>query len=378
MFPFSAIVGQEEAKLALLLSAVDPEIGGVLLSGVKGTGKSTLVRSFAAILPEIDVVEGCPYHCDPSSERGLCEKCKRRSDSGEELPLISFSPRIITVPLGTTEDRLLGTIDVEKMLREGEAHFEPGLLAEANNQVLYIDEVNLLPDNITDDILDSVAIGFNTIEREGLSIVHPANFSLVGTMNPEEGQLRPQILDRFALSVKIDTVKKPQLREVIVERAISYSFAREKFERAFAKSDHILKERIEEGRNNLKDIKIPGWAIKSVATAMSQLGVDGQRPDIVAIKSAIAYAALEGDSRVDKEHLKKSVPMAVCHRTRNGGFDPPATPEETVAALDESINTVKKGESKTESMILSAFADHALRSAIAAIENESKEVKKNG
>ena len=377
MFPFSAIVGQEDAKLALMLVAVSPDIGGVLLSGVKGTGKSTLIRAFPSILPDVEVVAGCPYNCSPRNPEEMCTNCRAKFEAGEELPIAKVPAKVVTVPLGTTEDRLLGTIDVETLLKTGEVKFEKGLLASANRQVLYIDEVNLLPDNITDDILDSAASGVNTVEREGISITHPAKFSLIGTMNPEEGQLRPQILDRFALSVKIDTIKSPKMRLEIVNRALAYSSATEKFERTFGRADEKLKERISLSRNRLPDVKIPRWAIDSVATAMAVLGVDGQRPDIVTIKSAIAYAALEGDDRVEKRHIEKVAPLAVCHRTRNGGFDPPPTKDEVLKTLSNAIDKAKKEGTATDMMMMRELAEFLIEKAMQAIEKTAEDIKKN-
>lgn len=377
MFPFSAIVGQEDAKLALLLTSIDPGIGGVLLTGVKGTGKSTIVRAIAGVLPQIKIVSDCPYNCPPDSPNEMCDECLRRLSSGEEMASRSKQTAVVTVPLGTSEDRLLGTVNVERLLSTGDVRFEPGLLAQANRQVLYIDEVNLLPDNITDDILDAAVSGVNLVEREGVSVRHPARFTLVGTMNPEEGQLRPQILDRFALSVKIETIKSPELRAEIVKRAMAHSVMREKFEKTFAKVDGILRERIECAKERIGDVKIPFWVLTAVSSAMAKLGVDGQRPDIVSIRSAVAYAALEGDRQVDTRHIEKVTPLAVCHRTRNGGFDPPPEKSEVLDAMRQTTEAAKKGASGSEIMTLNSLAQYAIEQAMAAIEQTSEELKKN-
>ncbi len=377
MYPFSSIVGQEEAKLALMLSAVEPDIGGVLLSGVKGTGKSTLVRALPGILPAFDAVADCQYNCPLSAPEKACDICRAKMDSGEEIQTVELQPELVTVPLGTTEDRLLGAVDIERLLSDGELHFNAGLLAKANNQILYIDEVNLLPDNLTDDILDAAASRKNTVEREGVSVTHPARFTLIGTMNPEEGQLRPQILDRFALSVNIETVNSPELRAEIVTRALTHSLSPEKFERVYSKGDIRLRKRIAAAKMRLPEIKIPGDIIKTVAMAMAQLGVDGQRPDIVTIKCAIVFAALEEDKKVSMKHVNRVAPMAVCHRTRNGGLNPAPEKSAVLDALDKSAEAMKKGMSKSPTLTLSDLAEHALELAIAAIKQASEESKKN-
>jgi len=375
MIPFSAIVGQEEAKLALIIAAVDPSIGGVLLTGVKGTGKSTIARGLSGILPDIETIEGCKFGCSPTIKDALCDECREKLAKGE-ANVVRISPKVVSVPLGTTEDRLLGTIDIEKMLKTGEAEFLPGVLAEANGRILYIDEVNLLPDNITDDILDVSASGVNRVEREGFSIEHPARFTLVGTMNPEEGQLRPQILDRFALSVKIETIKEAKSREEIVKRALIQAASPVEFENTFHKANHILKSIIETARERLSAVKLPNGAIKSVARAMSELGVDGQRPDIVIIKSAIAFAALEGDSKVEQRHILKVAPLAVCHRTRNGGFDPPPDAEtiiKTITRVSDKDDFAVDGLGYFGNQVFMGVLD----SALAAIKNSESDLKKN-
>jgi Mg-chelatase subunit ChlI len=343
MYPFSAIVGQEDAKLALAIGAVDPGIGGILLSGVKGTGKSTLVRAFAEVLPELPVRSDCRFHCLVREERFLCDACRQATLSGEQVPVRSIRSRIVTVPLGTTEDRLLGTVSLEALLQDGRERFQPGLLAEANNQILYVDEVNLLPDSITDDILDSAASGFNTVEREGISITHPARFTLVGTMNPEEGQLRPQILDRFALSVTIETITDPALRTEIISRSLASEADPKGFQEAFSRQDDRLRQNILEAKTRLDKVQVPLWVLRTVASAMASLQVDGQRPDIVTLRAAIAVAALDGRSSVDRETLLRAAPLAVCHRTRSGGFSQPPSPDEVRTALTEAEKGLDKG-----------------------------------
>ncbi len=344
MFPFSGIVGQEDAKLALAIAAVDPGMGGVLLSGMKGTGKSTLVRSFVDILPDRTVIENCPYGCTGLNDGFLCNDC-RQALAGESHPeSIIKRPELITVPLGVTEDRLLGTIDIELLLRQGEQKFQPGLMARANNQILYVDEVNLLPDNITDDVLDACASGFNTVEREGVSVTHPARFILIGTMNPEEGNLRPQILDRFAMSVDIKTERDPADRIEIIERTLAYESDRERFSRAHEKAVMRLRATISAARSKLNSVKLPLAAIETVAGAMSELNVDGQRPDIVMIRSAVAWSALEGKTEVTPDALLKVAPLCVCHRTRSGGMEQPPSSDELLEQVKKHSSAAWKQE----------------------------------
>jgi Mg-chelatase subunit ChlI len=344
MYPFSGIVGQDDAKLALAIAAVDPGIGGVLLSGMKGTGKSTLVRALVNILPEKAVVSGCKYGCGPGDGRFLCERCRDILANGGQLESRQRRASLVTVPLGVTEDRLLGTINVEKLLQEGIQEFQPGLMAQANNQVLYIDEVNLLSDNITDDILDACAGGFNTVEREGVSVTHPARFILVGTMNPEEGNLRPQILDRFAMAVDIRTEMNPLRRIEIIERNLAWETDPEKFGRAFGKADGRLKKTIAVATSRLEGIRLPMSTIETVAGAMSDLEVDGQRPDLVTIRAARAWAALEDRGIVDLEALKAVAPLCVCHRTRSGGMNQPPAPGELMKAMEKSASASRSSE----------------------------------
>ncbi|MBD3276882.1 MAG: AAA domain-containing protein, partial [Candidatus Aegiribacteria sp.] len=255
MYPFSAIVGQEDARLGLAIAAVDPGIGGVLLSGMKGTGKSTLVRSFPEILPDQEIVEDCAYGCLAGNIRYACSECRQSIEKEETLKPVTRRPSLVNVPLGVTEDRLLGTINVEKLLQQGITEFQPGLMARANNQVLYVDEVNLLPDNITDDVLDACASGRNTVEREGVSVTHPARFVLVGTMNPEEGNLRPQIMDRFAMCVEVTTEMDPVKRMEIIKRVLAWESDQERFERKFGKRDLKLRKVISAARNRLRGIR---------------------------------------------------------------------------------------------------------------------------
>src|SRR5215467_5984239 len=255
VYPFTAIVGQERMKRALILNAVNPGIGGVLIRGESGTAKSTAARALAALLPEIDVVADCRFSCDPHRPDLYCDECRDRVAAGEVLPVAKRQTRIVNLPVSATEDRVVGTLDIEKAIKQGERHFEPGVLAAANRGLLYIDEVNLLDDHVVDLLLDSAAMGVNVVEREGISFAHPARFILVGTMNPEEGDLRPQLLDRFALSVDVTGIHTPGDRIEILERHIAYEDSAEDFKAEWASSEKSLGDRIAEARKIVDDVK---------------------------------------------------------------------------------------------------------------------------
>jgi len=328
-YPFSAVVGQDKAKTALILSAVEPGMGGVLLTGQKGTGKSTLVRAFPGILPSLEVSR-CSYNCSPEDPL-LCPEC---SSGKKETHLLD--PQLVNVPLGSDEASLLGSIRMDALLKEGIVEFEPGLLARANNQVLYIDEVNLLPDHVADNILDCAASGVNTIEKDNVSITHPARFILVGTMNPEEGRLRPQILDRFALSVPIETVEKSEDRIEIINRVLAFSENPSAFNKAFAQADQRVREKIALARKNLSAVQIPVGMLATVAGAMAELQLDGQRADIVTLKAAKALTAYQGKGVVDLDGLNTVAPLTVGHRTRQGGYRNAPEEKEILQALKEA------------------------------------------
>jgi Mg-chelatase subunit ChlI len=328
-FPFSAIVRQDKAKIALILSAVDPGMGGVLLTGQKGTGKTTIVRAFPGILPSLKVYR-CSYNCSPD-DSFLCPECREKV--GETVELY---PGLVNVPLGADEARLLGALKMDALLREGRVEFEPGLLAKANNQILYIDEVNLLPDHIADNILDCAASGVNSVEKDNVSISHPAKFILVGTMNPEEGRLRPQILDRFALSVPIETIEKSEDRIDIINRVLAFSENPTAFCEAFSSLDNKVGERISQARKMLYGVELPMGMLATVAGAMAEMSLDGQRADIVTLKAARALAAYTGKNTVDLECLQTVAPLSVGHRTRQGGYRNAPEEEEISGALKNS------------------------------------------
>jgi magnesium chelatase subunit I len=305
VFPFTAIVGQEEMKLALILNVIDPKIGGVMIMGDRGTGKSTTVRALVDLLPEIDIIANDPFNSDPNEGPGNLETAKIK------IPMIDL-------PLGATEDRVCGTIDIEKALTEGVKAFEPGLLAKANRGILYVDEVNLLDDHLVDVLLDSAASGWNTVEREGISICHPARFILVGSGNPEEGELRPQLLDRFGMHAQIGTVREPALRVKIVEQRIVFDEYPYDFRKEYEESQLELTSRITAARQRLKDgnIKVDYDLQVKISEICSELNVDGLRGDIVTNRAAIALAAFEGRSEVTVQDIFKIVTLCLRHRLR--------------------------------------------------------------
>ncbi len=323
IFPFSAIVGQEKAKLALLCVAVNPLIGGVLLEGDKGTGKSTLVRALANVLPEIEVVADCPFNCNPEHPLEMCDSCYERYERGESLPVARRRMRVVDLPLSVTIDRLVGTVDVERFLNEGKKALQPGILAEANRGVLYIDEVNLLDDYMADSLLDAAAMGWNTIEREGISFRHPARFILVGSMNPEEGELRPQILDRFGLCVEVSAPMNPEDRIEIVKRVEEFHEDPIGFYRKFESEEKKLTERIMKARELLPKVEISDDLLKLLAETVINLGIKTSRAEITTIKTAKAIAALNGRRRVSLEDLEKAMELALPHRLRDKPFQKP-------------------------------------------------------
>lgn len=319
-FPFSAIVGLDDAKLALLCVAVNPLIGGVLLRGDKGTGKTTLVRALANVLPEVEVVSGCPFGCNPRNPLEMCDSCYRRYASGESLPVSRRRMRVVDLPLSITIDRLVGTIDVERFMKEGVKALQPGLLAEANRNVLYIDEVNLLDDYVADSLLDAAATGWNVIEREGVSFRHPARFILVGSMNPEEGELRPQILDRFGLCVNVEAPMDPEVRAEIVRRVEEFHSDPVGFYRRYEGRERELTEKVSRARRLLPRVEVGDDLVKLLAETVIKLGIKTNRAEIVTIKTAKAIAALDGRTRVSLRDLEKAMELALPHRLRDKPF----------------------------------------------------------
>src|SRR5215204_41629 len=283
-YPFSAIVGQEEMKLALILSVVDPKIGGVLVMGHRGTGKSTAVRALADLLPDIEVVAGCAYGCDPTDDQKWCETCRSPQSSQASLETTTRPVPVVDLPLGATEDRVCGTIDIERALNEGKKEFEPGLLARANRGFLYIDEVNLLDDHLVDILLDVSCSGWNKVERESVSIEHPASFVLIGSGNPEEGELRPQLLDRFGLHAEVTTENYLQNRIDIIERREGYDRDRDAFCKSYEADQEQLRKRITRARANLTKITIDRSVLEKIAQLCADLKIDGHRGELTIMR----------------------------------------------------------------------------------------------
>ena len=300
VFPFTAIVGQEEMKLALLLNVIDPKIGGVMIMGDRGTGKSTTVRSLVDLLPDIAVVGDDPFNSDPNDPELMSEEVRRKIDRNEVLTVINAKVPMVDLPLGATEDRVCGTIDIEKALSEGVKAFEPGLLAKANRGILYVDEVNLLDDHLVDVLLDAAASGWNTVEREGISISHPARFILIGSGNPEEGELRPQLLDRFGMHAQVGTVKEPELRVKIVEERSRFDQDPQAFRETYSTSQETLRSQIDQARDLLPQVKIDYDFRIKISKVCSDLNVDGLRGDIVTNRAARALAALGNTHGIQK------------------------------------------------------------------------------
>jgi magnesium chelatase subunit I len=315
VYPFTALVGQDQMRLALELNAVNPAIGGVLIRGEKGTAKSTAVRALARLLPELDVVVGCHYGCAPNSD-APCSDCQARLAAGETLGSVRRQMRVVELPINASEDRVVGSIDLEAAIHSGQRRFEPGVLAEANRQILYVDEVNLLDDHIVDVLLDAAAMGVNVVEREGISVWHPSRFILVGTMNPEEGDLRPQLLDRFGLCVDVSGITEIPERVEIVLRRERFEDDPEAFAAEWEDEEQRERARIDRAIAVLAKIEASRPVLEGIARLAIELEVDGHRADLVARKAAQAYAALEGLPRVGLAEVAAVAPMVLAHRVR--------------------------------------------------------------
>jgi magnesium chelatase subunit I len=337
VFPFSAIVGQEEMKLALLIAAVDPTVGGVLVFGDRGTGKSTAVRALAALLPEMRAVAECVYHCDPATERAWCDSCRERGAKGV-LRSVAVAVPVVDLPLGVTEDRVVGALDLERALTRGEKSFEPGLLARAHRGFLYIDEVNLLEDHIVDLLLDVAASGENVVEREGLSVRHPARFVLIGSGNPEEGELRPQLLDRFGLSVEVRTPDDLPTRIDVVRRRDAFERDPAAFAAKWAKDDGKIRRRIIAARDRLDGVDMPDAVLERAAQLCMKLGTDGLRGELTLMRAARALASLEGEAAADDSHLRRVAAPALRHRLRRNPLDEAVSTTRVERALAEMFS----------------------------------------
>jgi magnesium chelatase subunit D len=335
-YPFSALVGQDEMKLALLLNAVSSQVAGVLVRGEKGTAKSTAVRALQALLPAITIVEDCIFGCDPADEQHMCLSCMQRLERGETLPQQQRPVRLVELPLGATEDRVLGTLDLERAIKDGVRQFEPGLLAAAHRGILYIDEVNLLPDHLVDALLDAATTGINVVEREGISFVHPAQFLLIGTMNPEEGDLRPQLLDRFGLAIEVHGLKDPQLRTQVVRRRIAFEADPAAFSEQWQGAEAELRRQIATARQLLPEVIVPDQILGMIVFLCTQMDVEGLRADITIYKAAAALAALEGRRTVTEQDVQQVAILALSHRKRRQPFEQPGLdPQEIEQLINE-------------------------------------------
>ncbi len=317
IFPFSAIVGQDQMKTALILNAVNPSIGGVLIRGERGTAKSTAVRSLATLLPKQNMVVGCPFGCDPNDLDSMCESCKAKKGN---LQKIQQRMRVVELPVSATEDKVVGTLDISAAIKSGDKKFEPGILAEANRNILYVDEVNLLNDHIVDVLLDSAAMGINTVEREGISFSHPAKFILVGTMNPEEGDLRPQLLDRFGLCVNIEGIVNPDTRLEIIKRKMAFDEDPTGFRKEWDASERRIEDDISRTKKMLSDVTIDPSMLRKIVDICIALDVDGHRGDIAMMKVSKTLAAYEGRTRVEETDIRRSAEMVLLHRMRKTPF----------------------------------------------------------
>ena len=316
IYPFTAIVGQARMRRALILNAVDPRIGGVLIRGERGTAKSTAARGLAALLPKVRTVRGCRFGCDPDQPSSWCTECRERAACGDPLPVEEKPIPFVNLPVSATEDRVVGTLDIEQAIQKGERHFEPGVLASANRGLLYIDEVNLLDDHVVDVLLDSAAMGMNIVEREGISFTHPARFILVGTMNPEEGDLRPQLLDRFALSVDITGIRDARDRVTIIENNLAFESDAEAFRILWQPHEEKLSRIIAHARTMVEKVTYTRRDLLSIAALTASLNVDGHRADLVILKAARAHAAYEGRASITDRDIALAAELAHSIRAR--------------------------------------------------------------
>lgn len=338
VFPFTAIVGQERMKRALILNAVNPRVGGVLIRGERGTAKSTASRALAALLPDIEVVSGSRFNDDPSRPSEWSDETRTANPDGKAANVETRRTPFVDLPVSATEDRVVGTLDIEKAIKSGEKHFDPGVLASANRGLLYVDEVNLLDDHVVDLLLDSAAMGVNIIEREGISFTHPAKFILVGTMNPEEGDLRPQLLDRFAFSVNITGLTDAKDRVLIMERRLSFEVDPAGFRQMWANSEKSLSEQIAAARQIVSTVKYTHRDLRSIAGLTSSMNVDGHRGDLVILRGAQAHAAFQGRDYITDEDIILAAELALPHRVKGRVFQ-----DSAVAAdqLEERLEDVQ-------------------------------------
>ena len=336
LYPFTAIVGQEKMKEALILNIINPSLGGVLIRGEKGTAKSTLVRALANLLAEREE-NSCEFHCEPDKIDNYCSQCSEKYLKGEKIEKHKSTMKVINLPISATEDRVVGTLDIEYAIKTGEKKFEKGILAQSNRNILYVDEINLLDDHIVDVLLDSAAMGVNTIEREGISYSHPAKFVLVGTMNPEEGDLRPQLLDRFGLVVDVIGERETSKRVEVIKRRLDFEAEPEKFIKKYLVKEEELKNRIENSKKRLNNIKCSDEIYELAAKISIVLNVDGHRADIAVVKTAITIAAFENREEVIKEDILRAAVLALPHRMRKTPFEDGILDEEQIEKLVNSL-----------------------------------------
>ena len=336
LYPFTAIVGQEKMKEALILNIINPSLGGVLIRGEKGTAKSTLVRALANLLAEREE-NSCEFHCEPDKIDNYCSQCSEKYLKGEKIGKHKSTMKVINLPISATEDRVVGTLDIEYAIKTGEKKFEKGILAQSNRNILYVDEINLLDDHIVDVLLDSAAMGVNTIEREGISYSHPAKFVLVGTMNPEEGDLRPQLLDRFGLVVDVIGERETSKRVEVIKRRLDFEAEPEKFIKKYLAEEEKLKNRIENSKKILKNIKCSDEIYELAAKISIVLNVDGHRADIAVVKTAITIAAFENREEVIKEDMLRAAVLALPHRMRKTPFEDGILDKEQIEKLVNSL-----------------------------------------
>jgi len=330
ILPFTAIVGQDQMKQALILNAINQRIGGVLVRGEKGTAKSTAVRALAEILPEIEIVKSCPFNCNPANEQELCDICMERVQNGEALEKLRKKVQVITLPLGSTEDRVIGTIDIERAIKEGIKALEPGILAAVNRGILYIDEVNLLDDHVVDVLLDSAAMGVNVVEREGISLSHPAKFILIGTMNPEEGELRPQLLDRFGLQVTVEGIADVDDRVEIIRVADEFETDPQVFMQKYSAEQKRLTEKIVNAKKMLPNVGIADDIVRRIAQTCVDMGIMTHRAEITVVRTAKTIAAFNGREEVDVEDVREAMALALPHRMRKKPFEDPRVDQQKI------------------------------------------------
>jgi Mg-chelatase subunit ChlI len=348
LYPFTAIVNQETLKTALILNAVNPEIGGVLIRGPSGTAKSTAVRGLTALLPQVEVVADCPFQCDPHDKRTQCDVCLDRTARGETLPVAMRIRRLVNLPLNATEDRVAGTLDISQALREGVKALEPGLLAEVNRGILYIDEINLLDDHIIDLLLDAAALGINVVEREGISLSHPSRFLLIGTMNPEEGELRPQIADRIGLQIDITALSDQNERVEVMKRREAFLSNPGSFSGRYSESQEQLRQAIERGFVLLPKVILSERLYGAIARLTVKSEVASHRADLTMLQCAKALAALDGRTEVEPADVWEAATLALGHRLPHDPFvvgpslDPMAIKHELEDFLEISLELKKK------------------------------------